>query len=676
MDFFEAQERARKRTGRLVLLFALAVLGTILAGYIAAILVLHQVEPRKGRDSLDYWEYHRTGRWPDGTALKRWWDARIFLGVAGGTLAVVGLASLFKWSQFRAGGSAVAESVGARPIDPRTTDPRERRLLNVVEEMAIASGVPMPAVYVMNDEVAINAFAAGLTTSDAVVAVTRGTLEKLNRDELQGVIAHEFSHILNGDMRLNVRLTAILFGILVIGLIGRGILRGMLRGRVRVGGSGKNKGGGIAIIFAIGLALMIIGYVGYLFGRLIQAAVSRQREFLADASAVQFTRNPGGIGGALKKIGGYAIGARLNTDKAAEIGHFFFCQAFRSSFGGLWATHPPLEERIRAVEPQWDGRLHEPPAVVDIERETFATAGFAGTGRERLTPDETLRRVHEAEPDLPPPPPRQRIAFQPAVAVAQIGALTESHFRHAQALANCIPGRLRDAAHDTAQAPALVYALLFDRNETVRERQRALVEQHGGSEATATVTSLRPALSVLDPAARLPLLQLTLPALRQLDPVALDRFVTLLDELVHADARVSPFEYALQKMLLHHLRLGGAPAARTDHHTFHAVAADITLVLSYLARLGTKPEDAFAAGRKQIPQIAGNLTLLDAGAASLEKLDGALDRLARASLPIKQKLLTAAAHVVGHDGSVSLEEGELLRATSSALDCPMPPLMA
>lgn len=670
MDFFEAQERARKRTGRLVLLFALAVLGTILAGYAAALLAI--------RSAGDFEERTRPAEAYAAPAAFRgvhnWWQPRVFLGVAGGTLAIVALASLFKWSQFRAGGSAVAESVGARPVDPRTTDLRERRLLNVVEEMAIASGVPVPAVYLMDDEAAINAFAAGLTTSDAVVAVTRGTLEKLNRDELQGVIAHEFSHILNGDMRLNVRLTAILFGILVIGLIGRGILRGMFRGRVRAGGSGKNKGGGIAVIFAIGLALMLIGYVGYFFGRLIQAAVSRQREFLADASAVQFTRNPGGIGGALKKIGGYALGARLNTDKAAEIGHFFFCQAFRSSFGGLWATHPPLEERIRAVEPDWDGKVFEPPAVVDIQRETFATAGFSGTGRERLTPDETVRRLHEIEPDLPAPTPRQRIAFQPAVAVARIGALTESHFRHAQALVNSIPARLRDAAHDTTQAPPLVYALLFDRDAAVRDRQRALVEQHAGMEAAASAVSLRPPLSVLDPAARLPLLQLTLPVLRQLDPAALDRFVTLLDELVHADTRVSPFEYAMQKMLVHHLRLANAPAGRTGFHSFEAVAGDIALVLSFLARLGAQPAEAFAAGRKELAPIADQLVLQDAATATLENLDAALDRLALASLPIKRKLLVAAAHVVGSDGTVGLEEGEMLRAISSALDCPMPPL--
>jgi Zn-dependent protease with chaperone function len=299
MDFFEAQDRARRRSKRLVFLFVLAVIGIVLSSYFAAMAGINATNDGQ-RLQADYWEYQRTARWSDRPFLHRWWNPQLFLAIAGGTVVVIGLASLFKWSQMRQGGSAVAEMVGGRAVDPKTTDLRERRLLNVVEEMAIASGIPMPAVYILDGEPGLNAFAAGLTTADAAVAVTRGTLDKLTRDELQGVIAHEFSHILNGDMRLNVRITAIIFGILVIGLIGRGILRSLGRGRIRSSGSGKNKGGGIALVLAIGVALVIIGYVGYFFGRLIQAAVSRQREFLADASAVQFTRNPGGIGGALK----------------------------------------------------------------------------------------------------------------------------------------------------------------------------------------------------------------------------------------------------------------------------------------------------------------------------------------------------------------------------------------
>ena len=672
MDFFEAQDRARRRSKRLVFLFILAVLGTILASYAAALAVLHAAG-RSEKLQQDYWGYQQTARWPEGRFQHPWWDPKLFLAVAGGTVAVVGLASLFKWSQMRHGGSAVAEMVGGRAVDPKSTDLRERRLLNVVEEMAIASGIPMPAVYVLEQEPGLNAFAAGLTTADAAVAVTRGTLDKLTRDELQGVIAHEFSHILNGDMRLNVRITAIVFGILVIGLLGRGILRSLGRGRVRSSGGGKNKGGGIALILAIGLALMIIGYVGYFFGRMIQAAVSRQREFLADASAVQFTRNPLGIGGALKKIGGYALGGTMLNNHAGEIGHFFIAQAFKSNFGGLWATHPPLDERIRAVEPNWDGKLFDPPAVVDIKNESFATAGFGGGTR--YTAEETFQRVHEAPPDLPPPRPQARMAFEPARAVVDIGALTESHFRHAQALIQSIPERLREAVRDVTGAQVVVFGLLLDGDKTARDTQQAIVEKHAGADAAAQLAGYRSALSVLHPDARLSLLQLALPALRQLNTAGLDRFATTLDELVHADAQVTPFEYALQKMLLSQLRLAQSPNRAVQFDSFPAARTEIAVVLSALAHFSpTESAKAFAAGATQLPLLAGQLTLLEPAACGLEQVDAALDKLAVCSLPIKRRLLIAAAHVIGSDGTISAEEGELYRALAATLDLPMPQL--
>jgi Zn-dependent protease with chaperone function len=665
MDFFEAQEHARQRTRRLVLLFVLAVAGTILASYVAAIILLQNLPDRSSRHGR-YAAYYDAG---DRVAFS-YWNPQVFSGVALGTLLVVGIASLYKWSQMRQGGAAVAEMVGGRPVDSKTTNFKERQLLNVVEEMAIASGIPMPAIYVLDDEPGLNAFAAGLTTSDAAVTVTRGTLEKLTRDELQGVIGHEFSHILNGDMRLNVRITAVIFGILVIGLLGRGILQSMGRGRV---GGGDRKGGGIAVLLAIGVALLIIGYIGYFFGRLIQAAVSRQREFLADASAVQFTRNPGGITGALKKIGGYALGGNIVDHNSAQIGHFFFAQAFKSNFGGLWATHPPLEERIRAVDPQWDGKLYEPEEVVDIAHESSAIAGFGGG--QRYAPDETMRRVQEARPDLPPPRTFVSIPFKPVAVVADVGALTEAHFRHAQLLLDSIPTRLREATRDAAMAQVLVYGLLLSGTKEERDIQQALVEKHAGLEAATALTGLRSALSLLDPVSRLPLLQIALPALRSLKGDALDRFFTTLDELVHADDRVTPFEYALQKMLLRQLGLAQQPSQRLQFDSFDAVRGEIAVVLSALAHLSPKDSTAaFTEGAAQIPVIRSQLALLPPDASGLEQVDAALDKLAASSLAIKQRVLVAAGHVIAADGTVTVEEGELYRALAATLDCPMPAL--
>jgi Zn-dependent protease with chaperone function len=589
------------------------------------------------------------------------WQPQLFFGVTLATLAVVGIASLYKWNEFSAGGSAVAESVGARRIDPHTRDLKERRLLNVVEEMAIASGVPVPAVYLLEEEPALNAFAAGLTTSDAVVCVTRGTIDKLNRDELQGVIGHEFSHILNGDMRLNLRIAALIFGILVIGLAGRGILWAMGRGRVRARGKG---GGGIALILAVGVALLIIGYVGYFFGRLTQAAVSRQREFLADASSVQFTRNPGGITGALKKIGGYALGSTLLHNQNTAIGHFFFAQSFRSGFTGLWATHPPLDERIRAIDPSFDGKFFEPPEVVDVAHESFVEAGLA--------------------PPLPAPPLLSPLAS--IAAVAGTGSLTSEQLTNAQQLLDATPARLRTAARLPAEAPVLLFALLLDDDDAIRTRQRGIIAARasalvaaGESDPIRLLDEFQPALDTLRPEQKLPLLQVALPALRQLPPAALESFLDTLDELVHADNAVSPFEFALQKLLTRTLALGRSPAdAVAQIYSFNAVTDEIAVTLSALARAATTDAafapQAFAAGAAQLKLIESRLQFRPD--ADLAGLDGALDKLATCSLPIKQRTLLAAAHVVNADGRVLVAEFELLRAIAAALDVPMPPLAA
>ena len=655
MDFFEAQARAKKRTSRLLFLFGIAVAGTIAAAYFAAVFGLRAAETQRSprRGEATYQDQFRSH-----APAASLWRPQIFAWVSLGTLAVVGVASLYKWREYAAGGGAVAESVGGRRIASHTTDLNERRLLNVVEEMAIASGTPVPAVYVLDGEPGINAFAAGLTTSDAVVAVTRGTLEKLNRDELQGVVGHEFSHILNGDMRLNLRLAAAIFGILVLGLAGRGILWSLQNTRIRTSRDSKGNGAILAIA-AAGIALLIIGYVGYFFGRLIQAAVSRQREFLADASAVQFTRNPGGLTGALKKIGGYALGSSLESSKSAAIGHFFFAQAFRSTFTGLWATHPPLDERIRAIDPHFDGQMFHPREVVDVAHESFVAAGFA--------------------PAAPPPPPPILPAAAAAAGVVAVGALSSAQITDARALLASLPDRLRDAAHSSTEAPLLVFGLLLADDAPTRARQRNIVATRSGTETAGLLTALEPALRDVREEQRLPLLQLALPPLRHLPPAALDAFLDTLDELVHADGQVSTFEFALQKLISSTLELGRAPGVTVvQYQSFQAVADEISIVLSALAHASSSDpasaQAAFTAGAGQIKLIESRLRFIGPSAAGFAALDGALDKLARASGPIKQRILFAGAEVVSADGQLLVAEAELLRAISAALDCPMPPL--
>jgi Zn-dependent protease with chaperone function len=655
MDFFEAEGRAKKRTARLLVLFGFAVAGTVVAGYLATAFALGLGRPGGGRAYYD--QYGRAADYGGDAQSAGIWQPGLFLVVSAGTLAVIGGASLYKWTQYRSGGSAVAESVGGRRVDPHTTDPREHQLLNVVEEMAIASGLPVPTVYILDDEPAINSFAAGLTTSDAVVTVTRGALEKLSRDELQGVIAHEFSHILNGDMRMNMRVSAIIFGILVIGLAGRAALWGMRYGRIS---SSRGKGGGgVLVILAIGLGLMIVGYIGYFFGKLIQASLSRQREFLADASAVQFTRNPPGITGALKKIGGYAIGSSLDTHKASEISHFFFAQAFASNFGGLWATHPPLDARIRAIDPSFDGKFAEPPEKVDVSREPWSS-------------------VPHMPPRPPPPSPQVAVALGAAVAAAA-GTLAPEGAAAGQALLANIPAPIRTAARSPHDAPVLVCGLLLDEREEIRSKQLASIAGNLGGEALHCIQQLEPALRQLKPAHKLPVLQLALPALKALEPSALGPFAGALDDLVQAEGRVTTFEFALQRIVLRTLSISKAPSALvTQIYSFQAVAHEIAVVLSALAHASSdnagEAGRAFAEGAAQLKLLEGKLELLSVPDSGLVPLDAALDKLAGASGPIKQRLLVAAAHVVSADGVLLTQEAELLRAVSASLDVPVPPL--
>jgi Zn-dependent protease with chaperone function len=652
MDFFQAQAQAHKRTRRLVVLFVAAVVATVATTYLAVAFVLQQIDGRSGRQrDRDSYYYETSPRRP-------LWDPILFAGVASGTLLVIGGAALFKTFELRSGGPAVAEMVGGRRVDSQTTDLKERQLLNIVEEMSIASSVPVPAVYVLDDEAGLNAFAAGLTTSDAVVAVTRGSLERFNRDELQGVIAHEFSHILNGDMRLNIRLVSVLFGILFLSIIGTGILRSL-----RFTGGSRNKRDGrlVLVLISIAIILIVVGYIGHFFGRLIQAAVSRQREFLADASSVQFTRNPGGITGALKKIGGYSFGSRVINAHASAISHFFFAEGRLSNFLGLLATHPPLEARIKAIDPQFDGKFIEPAETIDITKESFVSAGLTTPAAKAPAPSRSIRLKRDVEP---------------AAALATIGTLTPEQVENAQQLIDEIPIRLRQAARTSSEAPTLIFALLLDEAPEIRTRQIGLLPAHAAAPAEMFAEQIK----LLTSAHKLPLCQLAQPALRGLSDTDLTDFFATIKALIGADGRVTIFEFALEKLLYRQLLLSRMPklSLGAQVYSFQAMREPIIAVLSAMAHAASEnaaeAEKAFAAGVAHLKSLEGQPTLQPLETCGPEQLDPAFDRLAVAAGPIKQRLLLACAQVAGADGQLRISEVELLRAIAACLDCPMPPL--
>ncbi len=619
MDFFESQDAANRSTRWLLVLFLLAVIG-IVAVTNGLVYLLIQFQ------SMGIFHYT--------------WDT--VLQVSGAVLSVIILGSLYRVYSLKKGGEVIAAQLGGKLLLNGGETLQERRLENVVEEMAIASGTPVPPIYLYESD-GINAFAAGYTPSDAVIGVTRGAIMNLNREQLQGVIAHEFSHILNGDMRLNIRLVGVLHGILMLSVIGRGLLetRG---GRAR-------KSSATAAILMIGLGLFLLGYIGKIFGDVIKAAVSRQREFLADASAVQFTRNPDGIAGALRRIGGYRVGSRLHFTGAEEFSHLYFSEGIRSNLNSWLATHPQLDERIKRILPGWDGRFIE-SVPVGVHEPDLApgVSGFATTsGSEAVS----------------------------ASAISAIGAPGVGHIERAQSLLRQIPGKLKQASYDAFSARALVYMVLLADEDQVRKTQLGAIQEHADVFVRARLRELMEDNEVITPEMRLPLLELSLPILRQLGQEEFERFQSNVKNLVSLDGKMSLTEWALQTYLLHNLAQSRAVKPRRPYLDLETVAEDIRVLLSILAHSDSASavaaRQAFVEGRDLV-ELTG-IELLPKEMLSLSKLDAAIERLQQVNPLKKPKLLKACAGMILSDGKVSPVEAELLRAFSDSLDCPMPPIL-
>lgn len=673
-NFFEQQDKARKKTTLLVGLFIAAVIGVTISLYVVVLIAL-------------------TFSQSDTTAANGQAVAQpvpyvgAFIGTLLGVLVVVGGCSLYKVSSLRrGGGESVAMTLGGRLLSPGTTEFHERKILNVVEEMALASGTPVPPVYLMEHESGINAFAAGYAPESAVIGITRGAIEQLSRDELQGVVAHEFSHILNGDMRINIRLMGVIFGLIAIAVIGRVALRAAW---FTGGGRGK-KDARIAIAITLaGVALLIIGGIGVLFGRLIQAAVSRQREFLADASAVQFTRNPDTIGGALKRIGGF--GSQIEDGHASEVSHMFIASAASSWGFGPFATHPPIEKRIREIDPSWDGTYMTKKRAIDTE----PTAKKASAA-DKLSPIPMLGGESEVMGGLPgaiigaavlgeaagasqPPTPSKGAPAQNESALDMVGSISANHVAYMHELLGRIPGAFKEAAHDPQGSQAVVYAVLLDSDTAVQTKQLKYLQTHAEQGVVGLTQKLAEQTGGLDKEARLPLLDMAVPALREMSDTQYEAFKKNVHEMVKADGRVDLFEWALERMLVRHLdpHFNPAPDPKVRYYSLKPVLMPCGMLLSVLAYVGQKDPagvaKAFSAGVEGL-DLAG-VSLLDKSAVKLGEVGKALDELVHISLREKKKLIAACARTIAADGEVTRSEGELMRAIADSLGVPMPPLL-
>jgi Zn-dependent protease with chaperone function len=651
-DFFERQDQARRQTFRFGLYFALGLLTLIGLVYLLAAAVF-------------------LGFPDDFNDPRRLWDPTLFGLTAGGVLVVVTFGGLMKAAQLSSGGKPVALMLNGREVLGNTTDPSERRLLNIVEEMAVASGVPVPPVFILPEE-GINAFAAGHAAADSVVAVSQGCLTYLTRDELQGVVAHEFSHILNGDVRLNLRIVALIFGISALSMIGW-ILMHVRSSR---SSDGKNSGGGLQIL---GIGLYLLGMGGAFFGWLIQAAVSRQREFLADASAVQFTRNPEGIGGALKKIGGLQAGSLVANPHAGEVSHMFMADAFSGHrITNLFATHPPLAERIRRLDPNFDGTFPEvqPIAVVPETRARPPQSRFPQVFGDRQG-GALGGALGGAAAQLPVLP----ILASADAATSSVGNTQPRHVRYAAELQSEVPEILRSATEDAFSARALTYGLLLDERDSIRDAQLAQLKANADPRDHARTLELADAVRQVPDQARLPLLEQAMPALRQMSPPQYRTFAAQVDALIRADQNVSLFEYALHCVLMRYLDAEFNPTR--PHERFRApmqVAPQAVAVMSLLAWEGQSDEAtaqaAFAAGMDEYVGKKDNpFRLLPREQCPLSAFHAALQMLAMATPDIKKRMVASCAACILADREVTVRESELLRAICASLGCPMPPLV-
>ncbi len=649
MDFFAHQDQARKRTGHLILLFSAAVLSLIVLLNLLLAFVLWGMDKQLvGKYQASVQAAHNpdalfnTATFLDYITLQQW------LLISAGVIVVVGGASLVKWMMLRGGGRRVAESLGGRLLLPDSRDFYERRLLNVIEEMAIASGMPVPPVYVMDDD-SINAFAAGYQPSDAVIGVTRGCMQKLSREQLQGVMAHEFSHIFNGDMRLNIRLMAVLFGILFIGLIGRFILDATSRRRY-VSSSGRDKNS--LPFFLFGLGLVVIGYGGVLFGNLIKAAVSRQREFLADASAVQFTRNPQGIAGALQVIG-YGAGSEISSPEREETAHMFFGQALPFRFSGF-ATHPPLDERIQRIDPNWNGQFMAPQRREQAERESADIVAAL-----QLNSGAAL-----------------------ALAVAPLATAAEGSIPYQvvsdeapQDTSQQVLQRLSTAARDTYTARVLLAGLLLAPAERmVHELQLDLIRQQEGQDFYRHILRQLPLINALDPVHRLPLVELAMPALKQLSARQYQDFRKLLVQLAKADGEIDIFEWCLYRLTLQYLNphFETVSPVATRYAKEADISEAISTVLSMLAWYGADQQQQAAEAFTKGAKAAGFNTLtLQPRTASLKPLNLALTRLSEAYPHLKGRLIKAMQACMDADGRQKGVELDLVRTIAAIMEVPV-----
>lgn len=651
MDFYRYQDQAKKLSGRLLFLF-FAGLVSLSAALTFAGLLLWKMTSQVVYINTDsqFWHWYILGN----------------IGI----LAVLILITALKYSSLCKGGRVVAEALGGRYVHVNTQDPGDRRLRNVVEEMALASGTPVPSVYVMDDEPGINAFAAGMSINDAVIVATQGAISYLSRDELQAVIAHEFSHIQHGDIRLNQQLAALIGSLMFLGELGRWLSQGTGR-RHHIGSSSQGKGNSALPLF--GLTLMLLGAAGTVWGRLMKSALNRQREFLADASAVQFTRYSAPLADALKKVGGHRYASLVFHPQAETFSHLFFSQGLTQNFRGWLASHPPLQERIRRLDPEWDGQYYANLLpVMDEEPAPSLPNSFVAAVQQKANGNQDLAAMLLAQsalasnqwemPKQPKPTPDELPLTTGAEPVLYDPTAVSDWLPK-------LPAPLVTAARGAFDARLLIYRLVLASDLTTRLKQRHLLGQEESAVLALTQYAIPSGL-------QLALVELAIPALKELTMDQYQQFHDQLQALIQADQKTSFHEWLLYRMLTHQLHPHFSQTKRPaiQYREITEVTAALEIWFSYLAQLNSsnqQAEEVFAVYTAPLA-MPGPLKL-QAEQPSQEALGTALDQLQLSSPAIRFRFMQALINAIEQDGQICEQEAGIFQMLSYCLDCPLPP---
>ncbi|TCS40157.1 M48 family metallopeptidase [Reinekea marinisedimentorum] len=639
MDFFENQDRARKKTVQLVFLFMLGLVATLVAVNLVCFVAYWAVTSSDG--------YGSSPMFGDfSTAWQSWWGSNLNWQVSWGILAAVVIGTAFRFLELAGGGKKVAEWAGATPVDMSSQRSEYRQLINVCEEMAIAAGMPVPELYVMEREQGINAFVAGYKINQAVLVVTKGALEHLTRDQLQGVIGHEYSHILNGDMRLNVRLMAFLAGLVMIGQIGRFLFHsGFSTGHRRSYRSRDNDGRLAIVLVAAGVLFVAVGYIGVLVGRMIKAAVSRQREFLADASSVQFTRNPDGIAGALYEIKSRAEGSQLAHRHAEDMSHFCFGETVALS--DRLATHPPILERIKRVNPNF------------------------------IAKERTRRRQTESAEDsvARSAPDAFNNVLMAAGVAALAGQVSPDQVKYAQKLYKHIPEQVKIWVHQSEGAKAFIYGQVMLGNDELKQSVLDEISQRD-PKVMSSLKNIWPYCKKMDEQLRQPILEIALATLKRLPESERVIFLDRLEFLVQLDGRVDFIEWVtltLTRMRLQQADDRGFESLGSNLTPHLAALSDLFRILVEQSRDVVEAEQMYKSVCERFGIVyQPNKTLQEVG---FDKLSSALLALQTVSFSHRKAVLQACADIIQSDGEIDFREYEVVRIIAECLECPMPVLV-